>query len=57
LEAWLSEQAEISGRSRGSLVKESLERARREKGKSFMALAGSVEGSRGLSGRKGFSGK
>ena len=57
LEEWLTDRAEATGRSRGSLIKESLEQARCEEGKSFMGLAGSVEGSRGLSRRKGFSGK
>lgn len=54
---WLNERARTSGRTLGSLVKESLEQARRAESRAFMDLAGSVEGSRQLSRRKGFSGR
>jgi predicted DNA-binding protein len=56
LAQWVEENARVTGRSQGSLVKEALERVRQaEASKSFFALAGSVEGPRSLSQRKGFS--
>ena len=56
LARWVEEQARATGRSQGSLVKEALEKARQgERGKPFMKLAGSVDGPKDLSRRKGFS--
>lgn len=56
LAQWLEESARITGRSQASLVKEALERVRQaEAPKSFLALAGSLEGAKNLSQRKGFS--
>lgn len=53
---WVEEQARVTGRSQGSLVKEALERLRRnEQERPFMRLAGSVDGPPDLSQRKGFS--
>ncbi len=55
---WLKEQARITGRSQGSLVKEALDKARQTgQTKPFMNLAGSLEGPANLSRRKGFSRK
>lgn len=52
----MEEQARVTARSRGSLVKEALEKVRQaEQAKPFMRLAGSVDGVSGLSQRKGFS--
>jgi predicted transcriptional regulator len=53
----LEERARASGRSRGSLVNEALERALTPEKRAFMQLAGSVEGPKDLSQRKGFSRK
>ncbi len=54
--AWLEEQARATGRSQSSLVKEALDKARQATpSKSFMQLAGSLEGPRDLSQRKGFT--
>jgi predicted transcriptional regulator len=53
----LEERARASGRSRGSLVNEALERALTPEKRAFMQLAGSVEGPKDLSERKGFSRK
>ena len=56
LARWLEENAKATGRSQGSLVKEALERVRRaEASKPFLSLAGSIEGPRNLSRRKGFA--
>lgn len=56
LARWIEERARATGRSRGSLVKEALEKARQaESGKPFLRLAGSVDGPSDLSQRKGFS--
>ncbi|MFM8884860.1 MAG: CopG family ribbon-helix-helix protein [Chthoniobacterales bacterium] len=55
LAQWVEENARVTGRSQGSLVKEALERVRQaDASKPFLALAGSVEGPRNLSQRKGF---
>jgi len=45
------------GISKGRLIREQIELARQNdgKGRSFMRLAGSVQGARDLSTRKGFS--
>jgi predicted transcriptional regulator len=56
LARWVEENAKATGRSQGSLVKEALERVRRdEAAKPFLALAGSIDGPRNLSRRKGFA--
>lgn len=58
LAKWVEEQAMSTGRSRGSLVKEALEKARaEERDKPFLRLAGTVDGAADLSRRKGFSRK
>ena len=55
LARWVEHKAQISGRSRGSLVKEALEVIRTKEAKPFMHLAGKVNGAVDLSTRKGFS--
>jgi hypothetical protein len=59
LAAWLERSAAESGLSQGEIVREQLRKAKEAgKGaKSFMRLAGTVEGPKGLSQRKGFSRK
>ncbi len=56
LAAWLDEAAKRSGVPRGRIVREQLEKAR-DGGlqPTFMRLAGSVQGPKDLSTRKGFS--
>ena len=55
---WLKSTARKTGVPVGRLVREQLERARRETGtKSFMRFAGSIDGPPDLSSRKGFSRK
>ena len=59
LAAWLERSAAESGLSQGQIVREQLRKAK-ETGngsKSFMRLAGAVEGPKSLSQRKGFSRK
>lgn len=53
----LQEHAKQSGRSRSAIVKEALEQSFRSEPKPFMELAGSLEGARDLSQRKGFAKK
>lgn len=56
LAAWLEEAAAQSGVSQGKLIRDQLEKARasgEEKG--FLRLAGTVDGPKDLSCRKGFS--
>jgi len=56
LAQWVEENARVTGRSQGSLVKDALERVRQaDASKPFLSLAGSIEGPRNLSQRKGFS--
>ena len=57
LAAWLERSAEESGLSQGQIVREQLRQAKEaDKGaKSFMRLAGAIDGPEGLSQRKGFS--
>jgi hypothetical protein len=56
LAAWLDEAAKRSGVPRGRIVREQLEKARDHGSQpSFMRLAGSVQGPKDLSTRKGFS--
>lgn len=53
---WLEDTARRTGRSQGEIIREQLQRARSEKKqRRFMRLAGSVDGPRGLSSRKGFA--
>ena len=51
----LEEQSRLTGRSRGSIVKDSLEQTLRPTTKPYMELAGSIEGPPDLSKRKGFA--
>jgi predicted transcriptional regulator len=55
LAAWLEEEARTTGESQGKIVRDQLERARSGSRQTFMRLAGSVRGPKGLSKRKGFS--
>jgi predicted DNA-binding protein len=55
LAQWIEEQSRVSGRSRGSLVREALERERQQATRPFLALAGVHDGPRNLSTRRGFS--
>ena len=57
LAEWVEKKTAATGRSRGSLVKEALERVRRAEHQPFMKLAGAVEGASDLSSRRGFSRK
>lgn len=55
---WLKNTARRTGVPVGRLVREELERAKRENGtKSFMRHCGSIDGAADLSSRKGFSRK
>lgn len=56
LAEWLEATARRTGVAQGRIVREQLERARAEShGQAFMRLAGTVQGTRDLSTRKGFS--
>lgn len=56
LALWLEETAERTGVSQGQIVRQRLEELKASADdRSFMRLAGSVEGPRDLSRRKGFS--
>jgi len=58
LAGWLRSTARKTGVPVGRLVREQLERAKRETGtKSFMRFSGSIDGPPDLSSRKGFSRK
>lgn len=58
LATWLRSTARKTGVPVGRLVREQLERAKRETGtKSFMRFSGSIDGPPDLSSRKGFSRK
>jgi hypothetical protein len=52
---WLETTAKKSGIPQGKIIRDQLERAKAAEGKSFMRLAGAIEGPRDLSKRKGFS--
>ena len=53
LAAWLEQAAAETGVSQGKIVRDQLEKAKAGgSGQSFMRLAGSVRGPRGLSSRK-----
>jgi hypothetical protein len=55
-EVWLVRAAKTTGRPRGQIVREQIEKARLgPEGRSFMRLAGTVAGAADLSRRKGFS--
>ncbi len=55
LAGWLEETSRKAGVPRGRIIREQLELARRRHDQPFLHLAGSVEGSRDLSARKGFA--
>jgi hypothetical protein len=56
LAAWLEAEAMRTGVSQGKIVRDQLERARNARGtRRFMRLAGTVNGPKDLSRRKGFS--
>jgi len=55
LAEWLERTAARTGRSQGEIVREQLEKAKSADTRPFMRLAGTVDGPRDLSGRKGFS--
>jgi Ribbon-helix-helix protein, copG family len=56
LAAWLEAEATRTGVSQGKIVRDQLERARHARGtRRFMRLAGTVDGPKDLSRRKGFS--
>lgn len=56
LAAWLEAEAARTGVSQGKIVRDELERARKTRGsKPFMRLAGTIDGPKDLSQRKGFS--
>jgi predicted DNA-binding protein len=54
---WLSSTAQKTGLPQGQLIREELEKAKSAEKRSFMRLAGAVEGPADLSKRKGFSRK
>ena len=56
LHLWLKQESSVTGLPKGHIVREQLELLRtRKKRQAFLDLAGSVEGSRELSAKKGFS--
>ena len=55
LAEWLEMTAKKSGVPQGKIIRDQLERARASEGKSFMHLAGVIDGPRDLSKRKGFA--
>jgi hypothetical protein len=55
LAEWLELTSKKSGVPQGKIIRDQLEKARAAKGKSFMRLAGAIDGPRDLSKRKGFS--
>ena len=55
LAEWLEDEAAKTGVPRGQIVREQLEKAKAASGQPFMRLAGSIQGTRDLSKRKGFS--
>jgi predicted transcriptional regulator len=55
LAKWLDSAARKAGVPRGRIVHDQLQLAREREKRSFMRLAGSVEGARDLSTRKGFA--
>jgi hypothetical protein len=57
LAGWLEAASKKAGVPRGRIIREKLEIARRQGDQPFLHLAGSVDGARDLSARKGFSKK
>jgi predicted transcriptional regulator len=55
LAEWLRATARKTGVPQGQLIREELEKAKSAKKRSFMRLAGAVDGPPDLSKRKGFS--
>lgn len=55
LAEWLDSAARKAGVPRGRIVRDQLQLARKREKRPFMRLAGSVEGARDLSARKGFA--
>jgi hypothetical protein len=56
LAEWLAETSRRTGIPVSRIVRERIEKARREEGESeFMKYAGAIRGARNLSSRKGFS--
>lgn len=57
LAQWLQATAEKSGIPQGRIIREQLEKVRKEGKQPFLRLAGAVSGPSDLSRRKGFSGR
>jgi hypothetical protein len=55
LAGWLEAASRKAGVPRGRIIREQLELARKRDDQPFLHLAGSIEGPRGLSARKGFA--
>lgn len=55
LAEWLEDEASKTGVPQGKIVRDQLEKARAASVQPFMRLAGSIQGGRDLSRRKGFS--
>jgi metal-responsive CopG/Arc/MetJ family transcriptional regulator len=55
LAAWLDSASRKAGVSRGQIIRDQLQLARAREKRPFLHLAGSVEGPRDLSTRKGFA--
>lgn len=55
LAEWLEDEASKTGVAQGKIVRDQLEKARAASAQPFMRLAGSIQGARNLSTRKGFS--
>lgn len=57
LAEWLRSTAAKSGVAQGKIVRDQLEKARKQEQAAFMRLAGSIDGPANLSERKGFARK
>lgn len=55
LAMWLAHEAAKTGVPRGQIVRDQLEKAKAASAQPYMRLAGSIQGARDLSKRKGFS--
>lgn len=55
LAQWLEAASQKAGIPRGRIIRDQLQLARMREGRPFLRLAGSVEGARNLSNRKGFA--
>jgi hypothetical protein len=55
LAEWLEGEATRTGVPQGKIVRDQIEKARAASAQPFMRLAGSIQGARDLSRRKGFS--